>query len=589
MKKQNFFYFSTLTLLFILIAVIRLTKPDDLYDNDQALQGLYVLDVLYNHNVLLPTERNVNLATKPPLYTWIAAGISALFQKVNFLTIRLPSVISAFGLIAFTFWLGELLYDIKTAFFASLILLSNYHFAKLSALARTDMLVSFFILLAIYSFWKFYIGKQSMYLQKARFSYKNIKLWQITFYLAMAFGTLTKGPIALLFPLGSIFIYLFYKKELFYLKEMKVGKGLLLYFFIVCLWLIPALLIGGNKLVKILFLEEHLYRVLGSGLMTEKVRPIYWYIPHFLGKFAPWSAFFCICCFSYLSAVYLRFFKKKKEIKKNDPAVFLLIWIALIFIFYSLSRGKRADYIFSFYPAAALLVGKFWFEFLTGNLPASFQKVMEKLLIFYAFLFLVLGILLGYFLNTGIPLYFIKKFDFGMDSSPEELVNFFLLPEKRFYLFFLAFIYILIGVMLLWSYLKKEPHLSLVLLSVVTIVSLTYYYKLFGSAALSNQDEAIKSFCIKVNKILEKNKAELVFWKIEEPAVYFYFQKNVPAVSDDAVVSLLTQDTKAVYVVTTELSFKNLLENKLTERVFILAKSKFIRRLKSSLILISGK
>jgi len=37
----------------------------------------------------------------------------------------------------------------------------------------------------------------------------------------------------------------------------------------------------------------------------------------------------------------------------------------LIFVFFSLSKGKRAIYLLPLYPAAALMVGKLWDDFVS--------------------------------------------------------------------------------------------------------------------------------------------------------------------------------------------------------------------------------
>jgi hypothetical protein len=49
---------------------------------------------------------------------------------------------------------------------------------------------------------------------------------------------------------------------------------------------------------------------------------------------------------------------------KRKEFLFLILWFALIFIFFSLSKGKRGLYLLPLYPAATLLVGRLWDDLL---------------------------------------------------------------------------------------------------------------------------------------------------------------------------------------------------------------------------------
>jgi 4-amino-4-deoxy-L-arabinose transferase-like glycosyltransferase len=63
----------------------------------------------------------------------------------------------------------------------------------------------------------------------------------------------------------------------------------------------------------------------------------------------------------------------KTMIGKRKEFLFLSVWCLAIFIFFSLSRSKRALYLLPLYPAASLMVGKFWDDFISGPLD-SFKR-----------------------------------------------------------------------------------------------------------------------------------------------------------------------------------------------------------------------
>lgn len=56
----------------------------------------------------------------------------------------------------------------------------------------------------------------------------------------------------------------------------------------------------------------------------------------------------------------------REMMEKRREFFFLLIWFAVIFLFFSLSKGKRAIYLLPLYPAASLMVGKLWDDFISN-------------------------------------------------------------------------------------------------------------------------------------------------------------------------------------------------------------------------------
>jgi hypothetical protein len=56
----------------------------------------------------------------------------------------------------------------------------------------------------------------------------------------------------------------------------------------------------------------------------------------------------------------------KELVEKRKESLFLLIWFAVIFLFFSLSEGKRGLYMLPVYPAASLMVGKLWDDLISS-------------------------------------------------------------------------------------------------------------------------------------------------------------------------------------------------------------------------------
>src|SRR5947209_4761672 len=68
-----------IALLAIAAVSIRLSGQPDLMDNEQQLQSSYVMDALQNHHWAIQKDDSGQIASKPPMYTWLAAAAVAPF------------------------------------------------------------------------------------------------------------------------------------------------------------------------------------------------------------------------------------------------------------------------------------------------------------------------------------------------------------------------------------------------------------------------------------------------------------------------------------------------------------------------------
>jgi 4-amino-4-deoxy-L-arabinose transferase-like glycosyltransferase len=70
-------------------------------------------------------------------------------------------------------------------------------------------------------------------------------------------------------------------------------------------------------------------------------------------SFLPWAIF--------LPAAFL-YGRVRETLERRKEYLFLFVWFAVIFLFFSISKGKRALYLLPLFPAAAILVGKLWHD-----------------------------------------------------------------------------------------------------------------------------------------------------------------------------------------------------------------------------------
>ena len=178
----------------------------------------------------------------------------------------------------------------------------------------------------------------------------------------MAFATLTKGPVGFILPLFVGLIYLAVLGDWKALKGMKLLPGMLLMTVIVLAWYVPAAWKGGKDFINQTLLVHTVDRYAAGW---SKVRPIYYYLYNFPADFLPWTIF--------LPATMIYGLSKGTSEKRKD-FLFLLVWFVVIFLFFSLSKGKRSLYLLPLFPPVSLMTGKLWDDFTSSRMEHFKQE-----------------------------------------------------------------------------------------------------------------------------------------------------------------------------------------------------------------------
>jgi 4-amino-4-deoxy-L-arabinose transferase-like glycosyltransferase len=116
---------------------------------------------------------------------------------------------------------------------------------------------------------------------------------------------------------------------------------------VICLaWYGAALYLAGDEFFGLQFVKENFARffVHGEG-GTGHQKPFYYFIPYLFTLGMPWTLFLPGVIWSYFS----------DESHRKDDLLFLAVWVVAVFLFFSLSAGKRPPYILPLYPPLALL------------------------------------------------------------------------------------------------------------------------------------------------------------------------------------------------------------------------------------------
>ncbi len=312
----------------------------DLWAPDEPRYAQVSKEMRESGNFIVPHLNSSPYPDKPPLLFWLVNLFSIPFGKITALSSRLPSAFAGVGCCLAIFYLGKNLYrNTRIGLLSALILATSSKFLWMAHRVAFDVLLTFFVTMAILCFYKGYTEQKS----KGRY--------YILFYLFMALGVLTKGPVGFILPFCIVFSYLLLKRNIGILKETYPWIGGLIFASVVFTWVYLASIYGGKEYTCQILFKQNVGRFASSFAHKQ---PFYYYFINFPINFLPWSVFIPSI------AIYL-FSKTGRE--KIRSILLPLVWFAVIFIFFSVVSGKRDIYVLPLYPGAALLTAWFLNEF----------------------------------------------------------------------------------------------------------------------------------------------------------------------------------------------------------------------------------
>ncbi|MFH0954079.1 MAG: glycosyltransferase family 39 protein [Verrucomicrobiota bacterium] len=162
---------------------IRLAGPPNLMDNDQERPASYVLDVVKNGHWVVQHSWMGGVASKPPLYTWLAALATLPFERANLFSLYLPAALSVAGMALVVLLAGRRFFGPAAGLLGSMMFLLSPMMTRQIALARTDGLFALIVCLAALAGF----GKR----------------WTL-FWVLAALATLAKGPLGVILAAGGL-------------------------------------------------------------------------------------------------------------------------------------------------------------------------------------------------------------------------------------------------------------------------------------------------------------------------------------------------------------------------------------------------
>ena len=347
---------SGLALLALILTLYRLGAADVCGANE-AIEGLFVQQMVEHGALLFPLANGSDPMYKPPLFHWTATALAHLLgiHSVTAFSLRLPSAVYASAGVALTVWFALSRLDLQGAVLAGLILLSSYQYVSEGRIGRVDMALTFFEALAVFSFLWWMPAKDlasgNAPVERVR---DNRAALRYLFASALGLAVLAKGPVGAMLPMLAIAVFILWERRWHDIKELFSPGSAMLAFGLASSWYLACLFGRRFGFLNRQIGSENFGRFFGTlGAMA----PTYYLKPILLNSF-PASL---LVPFAVIAA--LRVEKARAPDGQGNGAgpqardtvrLLAIFWIVTVG-FFSLAAYKRRAYLLPLWPSAAVL------------------------------------------------------------------------------------------------------------------------------------------------------------------------------------------------------------------------------------------
>jgi hypothetical protein len=330
---QRYLPFAHAALLLLLCGVLYFPYLGSapFFNKGEPREAMAVQDIVRRGEWLVPLKRATDIPSKPPLFHWSAAAAYHVTGDLDETTIRFPSAAFATLGVLLLYFLVRTLFSPTIALLAGAILATTLIYQDQSLDARVDMTLCFFVTVSLALFYSLYRGILSH------------PLWYYLFFAVTGLGTLAKGPLGLLLPALVAGVFVLLKRRWDLLRKFCFHPGVVLMLTVAAGWYVIAVTRGGEGFFDRQIIEENLSRFAGGSGHSH---PAYYYIPYLFAQGLPWAILLPVMLWDAF----------KKALSSDDEALFFKVWFAVMFVFFSISVGKRPVYLLPLYPALAVLM-----------------------------------------------------------------------------------------------------------------------------------------------------------------------------------------------------------------------------------------
>jgi 4-amino-4-deoxy-L-arabinose transferase-like glycosyltransferase len=333
---------------------------------DEPRYAQVAREMLESHDWITPVLGGQPWLEKPPLYYWQAMLAYSLYG-VSDAAARVPSALDAtLMVIAVYIFLRRFRPGVELD--GALITASCAGVIGYARAAGTDMALASTFSIAMLAWWGWRESGKKGYLA--------------AFYFFVALGTLAKGPVAPFLAFLIIGCYAVAASEFRVALKMLWLPGIALCCAISLPWYV-AVQLRNPEFFRVFFLQHNLERF--SSNLYHHHAPFWYYLPVTLLALVPWAVFVSA---AFVESARLWWAQRSTGDLADENCepqfrIFLLLWLIVPVVFFSISQSKLPGYILPAVPAGALLLADYVQRHLKqeeGGIPAKWLVVLHAVL-----------------------------------------------------------------------------------------------------------------------------------------------------------------------------------------------------------------
>ena len=321
--------------IWALVAVIALSihlGGFPLLDPDEGRNAEVGREMALTNDYVMPQLDGLPYLDKPIVYFAAEAAAMEVLGPTE-TAARLPALLFTFALAGAAFCFARRVWGVAEAWLAFIATLASPLAVAFSRTVIFDSALAFFITVAIICFY---------------FAIENgERRFAVIAWIAIGLGVITKGPVAIALPL-LVAIPFAGKK----VRRVFPLLGIVLFIVVIAPW-VWAISRAVPDFLHYVLVVETTQRLTTGAL--KRTGPPWYFIPYLLGGALPWS---------------FVLFGQKLD-RRDRSILYLLLWIFIPLVFFSLSQSKRPQYILPLIPAVALLVARVWCDARRGTRIAA--------------------------------------------------------------------------------------------------------------------------------------------------------------------------------------------------------------------------
>ena len=314
-----------------------------LWEPDEGRYAEIAREMVLTQDWATPRDDWVRYFEKPPLVYWAeAAAISVLGPKE--LAVRLPAALSSVAEVVITAALGEAMFGPATGVAAAAVLALCPLVFGFARFATLDPTLAMFFTAALGAFWAA--------ARTPGFDSAASRRWFVLAAALSAAGTLVKGPVALVLIGAVALAWLLAERRALEILRTPWLWAFLVYVVIATPWFALAAL-RNPEFLRFFFIHEHLERYLQS---SEHGWGPYFLLGVVAGGTWPWICFVPLGVRELLRAGGISPATSAPS-EGRGALRFLLLWFAVVLVFFSIPRSKLGSYILPAIPPLAIIAG----------------------------------------------------------------------------------------------------------------------------------------------------------------------------------------------------------------------------------------